>query len=114
MLRLDRLTRKLTRVGTHLTEEVQLDLRAGHVFVHQMKMAGDSEYEIKFPKGIVHIQDGIYDVSAEGVVKVLVGKASVTVASFSGMQEVLAGQVFDARTGVTGSLRAYQQALGWL
>jgi hypothetical protein len=107
MLGLDRLTRKLTRVGTHLTEDMQFDLRAGHIFVHQMKMAGDSEYEIKFPKGIVRIQDGIYDVSAEGVVKVLVGKASVTVAGSSGTQEVLAGQVFDARTGVTRSLGAY-------
>jgi|ERR1035437_2038920 hypothetical protein len=91
LLRLDRLTRRLTRGGTHIVEEVQFDLRAGHLFVRIKNMADDSQYEFKFPKGVVRIGEGTYDLSAEGLVKVLVGKASIAISGSTETHEMLGG-----------------------
>jgi hypothetical protein len=104
LLRLNQLTRRLTKVGTHIKEQVQVDLRAGHIFLLLRGMAADSQFEIKFPKGFVHIHSGVYDVSAEGVVKVLYGRAAITTSGSTETHEVLDGHMFDARTGVLGRI----------
>ena len=103
---LDRLTMRLARGGARIAEDLKFDLRAGHVVIYIGKSAGDTQCEIKFPKGLVCISRGMYDVHAEGVVLVRSGKALVTWPGSPSPQIVLGLQMFDVRTGVLSVTQA--------
>jgi len=98
-LNFDRLARWRPRGWEDFVEDVRFNLRTGHMLLLVSGMSADSRYEIKFPNGVIRIRDGTYDIRAEGCVKVVAGRASVTVADSPKTQEVLGGQLFDARTG---------------
>jgi FecR protein len=96
---------KLTtmQTGADAVTDTQLDLKSGHITGNVKKMSAASKYEIKLPNGVAGIRGTVYDITAEGVVRVLVG--SVVVAWVNPKtgevvtQVVMGGQQYDARSG---------------
>src|SRR5262249_28714775 len=71
LLGIDKLTSMETGAGP--VTETQLDLKAGRVFGNVKKMSGASKYEVKIPNGVAGIRGTIYDITAEGVIRVASG-----------------------------------------
>lgn len=91
------------QTGADVVSETQLDLRSGHVLGNVKKMSAASKYEIKLPNGVAGIRGTIYDIYAEGIVKVLVGSVVYAYVGGDGAvktQVVSSAQQFDATTGV--------------
>jgi hypothetical protein len=100
LLGIDKLT--VTETGADVVTETQLDLKAGHIFGMVKKMSAASKYEVKIPNGVAGIRGTVYDISAEGVVKVLSGSAVLAYVGPDGAvvtQVIMGLQEFDARTG---------------
>jgi hypothetical protein len=92
--------------------ETQLDLRAGKIFGNVKKMSAASKYEVKIPNGVAGIRGTIYQISADGVVQVLVGSVVIAYVGPDGTvvtQVVMGGQQFDARTGQLTAIPQYIQ-----
>ena len=107
LLGIDRLTE--TQTGADVVTETQLDLKAGHIFGTVKKMSAASKYEVKLPNGVAGIRGTVYDISAEGVVKVLSGSVVLAYVGPDGSvvtQVINGSQQFDARTGVLSALPA--------
>jgi hypothetical protein len=105
LLGIDKLTE--TETGADVVTETQLDLKAGHIFGMVKKMSAASKYEVKMPNGVAGIRGTVYDISAEGVVKVLQGSVVLAYVGSDGKaqtQVVMGEQMFDARTGVLSAL----------
>ena len=101
LLAVDKLT--TTETGADVVTETQLDLKAGHIFGSVKKMSSASKYEVKIPNGVAGIRGTTYDISAEGVIKVLAGSVVLAYVGPDGTvvtQVILGLQQFDARTGV--------------
>ena len=77
LLSIDKLTS--TQTGADEVTETQLDLKAGHIFGTVKKMSAGSKYEVKVPNGVAGIRGTVYDISADGVIKVLSGSCVVAV-----------------------------------
>ncbi len=104
-LGIDKLT--MTETGADVVTDTQLDLQAGHIFGSVKKMSAASKYEVRIPNGVAGIRGTIYDISAEGVVKVLVGSIYLAYTDAQGnakTQVVMGQQQFDIRTGVLSAL----------
>jgi len=96
-----------TQTGADEVTETQLDLKAGHIFGMVKKMSAGSKYEVKIPNGVAGIRGTVYDISAEGVVKVLSGSAVLAYVGPGGSvvtQVIMGQQAFDARTGTLSQL----------
>jgi hypothetical protein len=105
LLSIDKLT--ITQTGADEVTETALDLKAGHIFGMVKKMSAASKYEIKIPTGVAGIRGSTYDILAEGVIKMQSGSAVLAYSGPNGTvltQVVMAGQVFDARTGTLTQL----------
>jgi hypothetical protein len=105
LLGVDKLT--FTETGADVVTETQLDLKAGHIFGMVKKMSAASKYEVKIPNGVAGIRGTTYDISAEGVCKVLVGSVVLAYVGPDGTvvtQVIMGLQQFDARTGVLTQL----------
>jgi hypothetical protein len=91
------------QTGAETVTDTQLDLKAGRVTGSVKKMSAASKYEIKLPNGVAGIRGTVFDVSAEGVMKILVGSGVMAwVNPTTGAlttQVVNGGQSYDARTG---------------
>ena len=101
LLSIDKLTS--TQTGADEVTETQLDLKAGHVFGMVKKMSAGSKYEVKIPNGVAGIRGTVYDITAEGVVRVLSGSCVVAYVGANGAvvtQVIMGGQEFDTRTGI--------------
>jgi hypothetical protein len=65
-------------------------------------MSAASKYEIKLPNGVAGIRGTLYDIYAEGIVKIFVGSAvAAAVDAKTGnvtTQTVMGGQQYDMRT----------------
>lgn len=88
--------------GADVVTDTQLDLKAGRIIGNVKKMSAASKYEIKLPNGVAGIKGTFYDISADGVVRVVTGTVVVAYVGQDGnvvTQTVGAGQQFDARTG---------------
>ena len=99
-LGIDKLTTMDT--GADVVTETQLDLKAGRILGNVKKMSAASKNEVKIPNGVAGIRGTIYTLSADGVVKVLVGSVVVAYVAPDGTvvtQVVNGGSQFDARTG---------------
>ena len=105
-LRLDQLAVKRSEGDGPLATQVRLDLSAGHVTGWVSRLAEGSNYVIQFGSSAARILGTVFDISAEGVVKVLVGKVEVTYPGSGSpkTQWVLGLQSFDVRTGVLWAL----------
>ena len=99
-LGIDKLTSMQT--GAETVTETQLDLKAGRVTGNVRKMSAASKYEIKLPNGVAGIRGTLYDIYAEGIVKIFVGSAvAAAVDAKTGnvtTQTVMGGQQYDMRT----------------
>jgi hypothetical protein len=104
LLSIDKLT--ATQTGADEVTETQLDLKAGHIFGMVKKMSAGSKYEVKIPNGVAGIRGTVYDITAEGVIKVLSGSAVLAYVGPNGVvtQVILGMQEFDARTGTLSQL----------
>ncbi len=70
-------------------------------------MSAASKYEVKIPNGVAGIRGTVFDISAEGVVKVLSGSVVLAYTGPNGSpqtQVIMGLQMFDARTGVLQAL----------
>ncbi len=95
---------KLTSIntGADVVTDTQLDLKAGRIIGNVKKMSAASKYEIKLPNGVAGIRGTFYDISADGVVRVVTGTVVIAYVGADGSvvtQSVSAGQQFDSRTG---------------
>ncbi|HOX56196.1 MAG TPA: FecR family protein [Candidatus Paceibacterota bacterium] len=101
LLGIDKLTE--TKTGADVVSETQLDLRAGHIFGMVKKMSAASKYEVKIPNGVAGIRGTVYDISAEGIVKVLSGSVVLAHVAPDGTvttQLIMGLQEFDAPKNV--------------
>ena len=104
-LGIDKLTAQET--GADVVTETQLDLQAGHIFGKVRKMSAASRYEVKIPNAIASVRGTVYDINAEGAVKVLVGSVFLEYVDSHGknMKQVIMGsKVLDPRTGAPTSI----------
>jgi len=105
---------KLTSIdtGADTVTDTQLDLQAGHILGNVKKMSAASKYEVKIPNGVAGIRGTVYTLSADGVVKVLVGTVVIAWVGPDGTpmtQVVVGGQQFDARTGQITPISPFDQ-----
>jgi hypothetical protein len=88
--------------GSEQVTETQLDLKAGRITGNVKKMSAASKYEVKLPNGVAGVRGTVYDITADGVLRVFVGSMVVAwVDSKTGnvvTQVVMGGQQYDART----------------
>lgn len=88
--------------GADLVTDTQLDLKQGRILGTVKKLTPASRYEIKLPNGVAGIRGTVYDISANGMVRVMVGTVVVAWVGADGAtmtQVVTANQQFDAKTG---------------
>ncbi len=105
LLGIDSLTEKQT--GADIVSDTQLDLKAGRVSGSVRKMSSASTYEIKIPVGVAGVRGTFYDISAEGVIKILEGSMVLAYVGPNNTpitQVIGALQQFDARTGTLTNL----------
>jgi len=110
ILGIDKLTTMDT--GADVVSETQLDLRRGRLFGQVKKMSAASKYEVKIPNGVAGIRGTIYEITAEGVVRVLVGSVVMAYVGADGTvvtQVVMGGQQFDSRSGQVTPIPQYDQ-----
>jgi hypothetical protein len=102
------------QTGSEVVNDIQLDLKAGRITGNVRKMSAASKYEIKMPNGVVGIRGALYDLYAEGIVKVFVGSAvAAAVDSKTGnvtTQTVMGGQQFDMRSNQVSPMSAADRA----
>jgi hypothetical protein len=104
-LGIDKLT--VTETGSDVVTDTKLDLQAGHIFGSVKKMSAASTYEVKIPNGVAGIRGTVYDISVEGIIKVLVGSVYLAYVDSNGnskTQVVMGEQMFNMRTGVLQAL----------
>jgi hypothetical protein len=105
LLGVDKLTE--THTGADVVTETHLNLKAGHITGSVKKMSAMSKYEIQMPNGVAAIRGTVYDITAEGLIKVLSGSVVLAYVGPDGSvvtQVINGGQQFDARTGTLSSL----------
>ncbi len=104
-LAIDKLT--VSDTGADVVTDTQLDLRAGRIIGSVKKLSAASKYQVNIPNGVAGIRGTIYAISADGIVRVLVGSAVVAYVRPDGTaatQVVAAGYQFDIRTGELTSI----------
>jgi len=110
ILQVDKLSSMET--GADTVSETQLDLQRGTIFGNVKKMSAASRYEVKLPNGVAGIRGTIYSLSANGVVRVLVGSVVLAYVGADGnpvTKVVMGGQQFDAKTGEITAIPDYNQ-----
>ena len=110
VLAIDKLTAMET--GADVVTETQLDLRHGRIFGNVKKMSAASKYEVKIPNGVAGIRGTTYELSSDGVVRVLVGSVVIAYVGADGTvvtQVVMGGQQFDARSGQISPIPEFNQ-----
>jgi hypothetical protein len=101
----------VTQTGADEVTDTQLDLKAGHIFGMVKKMSAASKYEVKIPIGVAGIRGTVYDISAEGIVKVLSGSVVLAYVAKDGTvatQVINGNQMFDAPQNVLKPLPAFE------
>ncbi len=110
ILQVDKLSS--TETGANTVSDTELDLQRGRIFGNVKKMSAASEYKVKLPNGIAGIRGTIYNLSASGVVQVLVGSVVLAYVGADGnvvTQVVMGGQQFDAKTGQITQISPFDQ-----
>jgi hypothetical protein len=101
-LRLDRLVQKRISGSKNTSLGLRLNLSTGHMFGRAPKFDQGSTYEVQFGSCVAQLTNGLslYDVSADGLIRVEGGPASVRWPGSPGTLIVKGGQQLDARTNV--------------
>ncbi|MBC8095733.1 MAG: FecR domain-containing protein [Akkermansiaceae bacterium] len=105
VLGIDKLT--VSQTGADKVTDTQLDLKAGRILGTVKKLSAASTYEIKIPNGVAGVRGTIYTVSADGILSVLSGSVVLSFVGSDGspkVQEVKAGQQYDAKTGIISDI----------
>jgi hypothetical protein len=105
LLGIDKLTEMQT--GADVVTETELDLKAGRISGSVKKMSAASRYEVKLPIGVAGIRGTVFDITAEGVIKVIAGSVvlAYTGSGNATLTQVIMGlQMFDARSGTLSPL----------
>jgi len=91
------------QTGAETVSDTQLDLRAGRITGNVKKMSAASKYEIKLPNGVAGIRGTVYDITAGGLIRVLIGQVVLAwVDPKTGnvvTQVVMGGNQYDAPSG---------------
>lgn len=95
-LGLDKLSFENTGADTVI--ETQLDLKSGRVLGKVNKLAAASKYEVKTPVGVAAIKGTEYDISANGIFRVIQGEVLVAFGQGKS-QAVRGGEVFTPTGG---------------
>lgn len=104
---------EVVRTGIETVTDVVLDLAAGRIYGRVERAAALSSFLVKIPKGQVKIDAGesavLFDISADGTVKLARGGAEVMLDMGETepsvvMREIESGQMFDPVTGETTDL----------
>lgn len=99
VLGIDRLTAMQT--GADVVTDTQLDLRQGHILGNVKKMSAASRYEIKLPNGVAGIRGTVYDIYADGRVRVASGTVVLSIVDANGNVQtrvITAGNEYNPRT----------------
>lgn len=92
----------VSQTGAEEVSDTELDLRAGHIFGKVKRMSAASSYRVKIPNGVAGIRGTIYDLTVEGLLKVLTGAVELNYTAADGTpktQIVTSDQKFNALTG---------------
>jgi hypothetical protein len=93
--------------STGVEEDTLLDLKAGDIYGVVRPLRGASRYEVQLPNGIVGTRGAVYDINAEGVIKVWSGSLVLSYVRPNhavATQVIAASQQFDTRTGNLSAL----------
>lgn len=91
----------ITDTGADVVTDTQLDLKAGRIIGNVKKMSAASRYEIKLPNGVAGIRGTIYDITANGLIRVVTGSMVISFVDAQGNVQtrvVVGGQEYNPRT----------------
>jgi uncharacterized protein YaiE (UPF0345 family) len=98
ILGIDELTTRRPRGSKERLKEIRLDLRSGKVLGRVGKQVCELVFEVRFPGGITRVREGLFAVSADGIVSVRSGAVTVSLLNPNEIVEVTEGFQFDTRT----------------
>jgi len=99
VLGIDKMTS--TETGAENVTDTQLDLKAGRIVGNVKKMSAASRYEVKLPNGVAGIRGTVYDITADGIIRVASGSVVVSFVDAQGnvQTRVISGsQEYNPRT----------------
>jgi hypothetical protein len=99
VLGIDKLS--VMETGADVVSDTQLDLKSGRIVGNVKKMSAASRYEIKLPNGVAGIRGTVYDITADGTIRVASGSVVISFVDSKGnvqTRTVMGGQEYNART----------------
>jgi hypothetical protein len=99
VLGIDKLS--VMETGADVVTDTQLDLKSGRIVGNVKKMSAASRYEIKLPNGVAGIRGTVYDITADGTIRVASGSVVISFVDSKGnvqTRTVMGGQEYNART----------------
>jgi hypothetical protein len=87
--------------GADVVSDTQLDLKSGRIVGNVKKMSAASRYEIKLPNGVAGIRGTVYDITADGTIRVASGSVVISFVDAQGnvqTRSVMGGQEYNSRT----------------
>jgi len=107
VLGIDKLS--VMETGADVVSDTQLDLKSGRVVGNVKKMSAASRYEIKLPNGVAGIRGTVYDITADGTIRVASGSVVISFVDAQGnvqTRSIMGGQEYNARTDQITALPA--------
>ena len=107
VLGIDKLS--VMQTGADVVSDTQLDLKSGRIVGNVKKMSAASRYEIKLPNGVAGIRGTVYDISADGTIRVASGSVVISFVDSQGnvqTRSVMGGQEYNSRTDQISPLPA--------
>jgi len=95
---IDKLTTRWSHGSKERLKDIRWDLRAGKILGSAHKLTGESAFEVKFSGGVARVREGMFAVSAEGIVSVGSGTVTVSLLNPNEIVEITEGFQFDTRT----------------
>jgi hypothetical protein len=87
--------------GADVVSDTQLDLKSGRIVGNVKKMSAASRYEIKLPNGVAGIRGTVYDITADGTIRVASGSVVISFVDSKGnvqTRSVMGGQEYNSQT----------------
>ena len=107
VLGIDKLS--MMETGADVVSDTQLDLKSGRIIGNVKKMSAASRYEIKLPNGVAGIRGTVYDITADGTIRVASGSVVISFVDSKGnvqTRSVMGGQEYNAHTDQITALGA--------
>jgi len=99
VLGIDKLS--VMQTGADVVSDTQLDLKSGRIVGNVKKMSAASRYEIKLPNGVAGIRGTVYDITADGTIRVASGSVVISFVDSQGnvqTRSIMGGQEYNSRT----------------